>query len=176
MKIIYLHGYGSSGTGEKQNMLIKRFGAEHVVSPDLPIEPSKVVELVNGIVRQTKDFPVIFVGTSLGGFWANYFGQIWDAPVVIVNPSINPSKSLQKLGLAKEIAMQYKPYENKMEKYQHNHALTNLFLAKDDDVLPYENALQAYPQTAFTQISDTGGHRYIEQWDSVMNQIESIVK
>ena len=176
MKIVYLHGYGSSGTSPKTAALVERFGRENVASPDLPVNPKQVETIVSKIIRETKSFPIVFVGSSLGGFWANYFAQLWDAPCVLVNPAILPSQSLPKLGVLKNIADLYKPYESRLYEYMDGGRHINLFAAKDDALLPYETTLKAFPKTASTTVTDTGGHGYFENWASVMDKVAEIVE
>jgi predicted esterase YcpF (UPF0227 family) len=172
--IIYLHGYGSSGNGPKTDLLVQRFGRENVAAPDLPVNPNQVVAIVNKIVHETKTFPLIFVGSSLGGFWANYFAQLWDAPCIIVNPAILPSEQLLRHGVSEKVADLYKPYEAKLYGDSLNNNLINLFAAKDDEIASYENTLKTFPNAKFTEITDTGGHRYLSNWNAVMDRIEEL--
>jgi predicted esterase YcpF (UPF0227 family) len=174
--IVYLHGLNSSGTGPKTDALIKRFGKENVVSPDLPIIPKQVENIVGKIVRETKNFPIVFVGTSLGGFWANYFAQLWDTRCVIVNPAILPSQELPSLGVSKNIANLYKPYEVRIYGDMLNGNRISLFAAKDDDVIPYDEMLKAFPNTASTIVTNTGGHRYLSNWNAVMDRVAEILE
>jgi predicted esterase YcpF (UPF0227 family) len=175
MRIVYLHGFNSSGKGPKTDLLVKRFGKENVVAPDLPVNPKQVENIVTKIVRETKSFPIVFVGTSLGGFWANYFAQLWDTQCVIVNPAVLPSEELVKLGVSKNIANLYKPYEARVYGISRDDNRISLFTAKDDEVIPYEGTLKAFPKTASTIVTDTGGHRYLENWNDVMDKVAEII-
>lgn len=174
MTIIYLHGFGSKGVSHKSNELRKIFGEQNVYSPDLPIEPNKVIKMINTFVYGITSFPLIFVGTSLGGFWANYFSEIWDSPCIVVNPAVNPSETLKKFSVPPSILEQYKEIEEQVQ-YQ-NGSNVNLFLAKNDDVLDYTQTIQKFPHTSFTKLTDNGGHRYEENWPLIIARVKEILQ
>ena len=74
--IVYLHGFASSGVSDKVTALKERFGDDKVIAPDLPFDPDEVVSLVYDVVRnfmknRKPDEKLVFVGTSLGAFYAN---------------------------------------------------------------------------------------------------------
>lgn len=186
--IIYLHGFASSGKGFKPDALRKAFPECVVFSPDLPVDPDKVVSMIDALVRHAVEFPVVFVGTSLGGFWANYFAHKWDAPCVIVNPSTAPSKTMfERVG--KEIK-NYATGEKvevtmrdvntfalrEMEAAElHNGALVNVFVAKDDDVVDYKETLDALRFTKSMTVLEDGGHRFEAHWDKVLDKVKEIL-
>lgn len=193
--VIYLHGFGSIGSSEKVDRLIQKFGAESVRAPDLPMDPVEVFDIVRKLVIEfgesltlssPKSNRLVFVGTSLGGFYANYFGHVFDAPAVIVNPSTNPSERLrQRLGPNKNFQTDEEflvtvahldtlSYMRNYLKTNYQASLVNIFAAKDDEIVPYESVLEAYPFNAFECIVDTGGHRFTEHWDLVIKRIEEL--
>jgi predicted esterase YcpF (UPF0227 family) len=189
--IVYLHGFASSGNSAKAQALIDRFGANHVWNPDLPIDPDQVYDLItkklnvwlNGGQYHEK---LVFVGTSLGAFYATYFGLLYDAPFVIVNPSVFPDKSLSdKMGIninhvTKEEFMvrlcdlEQLSHMKKVIVTLYEGRLANLFIAKDDDVIDYKDMLTAYPYAASLVVKETGGHRFTEHWQEVVEKIAEI--
>jgi predicted esterase YcpF (UPF0227 family) len=186
MRLIYLHGFGSTGDSEKSRALKAAYGEQSVVCPDLPTDPDAVIALVTAIVLENKDYPLIFVGTSLGGFYANYFAQRFDAPCVLVNPSTKPSVTMRaRLGkntnyatgdtfevtahdLALFAAMEYATEQDQ------NGALISLFLAEDDDILDPAVAIKAFPYTKTKVITKDGGHRYEQHWTTVVDYIKTL--
>lgn len=188
--IIYLHGFSSSGTSPKVDDLKKRFGDE-VVSPDLPFDPTEVKAMISELVMKfyTNRKPnekLIFVGTSLGAFYANYFGHSYDCSAVLVNPSVYPNKTLaEKLGTNKHyitgeeflVSVSHLDELEKMRKHIeiiYSGHLVSLFLAKDDEVIPYEVALMAYEHPSFVKVTENGGHRYADHWDLVLDRISEL--
>lgn len=191
--IVYLHGFASSGTSAKVDKLRERFGDENVLAPDLPFDPSQVINLVNDIATKfiyTRKVgeKLVFVGTSLGAFYANFFGHAYDCPVVIVNPSSNPSESLKaRLGpnvnymTGEEfmVSIAHMDQLALMRKHVADHysgALISLFVARDDEVIPFESMLENFPFTSKLVVTEDGGHRFTKHWDLVVDRVDEILK
>jgi uncharacterized protein len=186
--IVFFHGFASAGKGFKSDALKKAFGDDNVIAPDLPPDPLKVYELVREIAGKVpKTEKLIFVGTSLGGFYAHLFGQMMDCPCVIVNPSTRPSMTMAaRLGSNTNLATgeQFDVTEDhlatfgQMEEYiesSSNGALVSLFLAADDAVLDHKLALEDVPYHKTIVITPDGGHRYEAHWDKVIDEVRSII-
>ena len=190
--IIYLHGFASTGSSPKVDALRERFGTNKVISPDLPFNPFEVHKLVNKLVKEflanrKEGEKLIFVGTSLGAFYANFFGHLYDCPVVLVNPSVYPNELLAaRLGSNKNYVTgdeffvslaHLADLEQMCEYIDENYSgrLVNLFVAKDDDVIPYDVALASYKFPAFVKVTEDGGHRFTDHWDLVVNQVEKLL-
>jgi len=191
--IIYLHGFASSGASDKVTQLRKRFGDDKVIAPDLPFDPDEVYKLVvydivNDFIksREPKE-KLVFVGTSLGAFYANYFGHLYDSCVVLVNPSGTPSETLkEKLGpntnyhTGEEflVSLAHLDKLDRMREHvkaMYSPSLVSLFVAKDDEVIPYESMLEGFPYATVTVMED-GGHRFADHWNLVVDRVESLLK
>ena len=188
--IVYLHGFGSTGNSKKVDALIEKFGADNVFAPDLPVDPSEVAKLVGDKVldwyHSNKEDKLVFVGTSLGAFYASFFAHTFDAPAVIVNPSVRPNESLKDhvgrnvnyhtkeefwLTLAHLDKLKF------MREYLTNNykgVLIHLFVAKDDEVIPSYEMLNWYQYTASTHVEETGGHRFTEHWNKVVDKVKEL--
>ena len=191
MKIIYLHGFASIGNSDKSAALRAKFGAENVAAPDLPVDPDEVESIVNQIISQNTSYPVIFVGTSLGGFWAHYFSQKWDAPCVIVNPATNPSVLLRKyidapahnyykntpVPVTEKMLEGYAAREAWLQQEGNtNGSLINMFVATDDAVIDHKFTRAALPHTKLYAVMPNGGHRFMAHWDKVVAAVAGIMK
>lgn len=88
-KMMYVHGFGSSGSSGTVMALRHHLPHWQVIAPDLPVDPFEALELLRSIVESEK--PEIVVGTSMGGM---YTQQLWGVPRVVVNPSFEMSRSL----------------------------------------------------------------------------------
>lgn len=186
--IIYLHGFASVGKSAKSDALIAEFGSDNVYAPNLPIDPDDTFKIVSDIVHNATSFPVMFVGTSLGGFWANYFAQKFDAHCVIVNPSVNPDVTMEaRVGtvntnyltgedivITPEIVQKFKKYKDEANTL-YNGSLVNIFLAKDDDVIDYNNTLKTLTYYNSLTITDDGGHRYNNKWNTVVSKLRNLL-
>ena len=88
-KLLYVHGFASSGSSGTV-MTLRRYLTEwRVVAPDLPVDPFEALELLRRMVDEER--PDIVVGTSMGGM---YTQQLWGVPRIVVNPSFEMSRSL----------------------------------------------------------------------------------
>ncbi|MDD4963675.1 MAG: hypothetical protein PHI11_07135 [Gallionella sp.] len=187
--IIYLHGFASIGTSPKSDALVAAFGRDCVFSPDLPTNPNQTVTMVSEMVHQVVNFPLIFVGTSLGGFWAHYFAQQLGAACIMVNPSMNPAKKIvERVGKTYEnyktgelftVTADYiAGFARCQSEVANLHRATsiNLFLAEDDDVIDYRETCALMTHYDSRTITPDGGHRYAEHWDKVVDKARELAR
>lgn len=90
--ILYFHGFGSCSESTKPRLLKARFGAENVVSPDIPVEPDKAVEYIGELIRKFR--PSLLIGSSLGGYYATFFAEYHGLQAALINPSTRPYETL----------------------------------------------------------------------------------
>ena len=88
-KLMYVHGFASSGSSGTVMTLRRYMAGWRVVAPDLPVDPFDALELLRRMVNEEQ--PDIVVGTSMGGM---YTQQLWGVPRIVVNPSFEMSRSL----------------------------------------------------------------------------------
>lgn len=88
-KIMYVHGFASSGSSGTVMALRRYLPQWRVVAPDLPINPFEAMELLHKTIEE--ESPDIIVGTSMGGMFAQ---QLWGHRRIVVNPSFEMSRSL----------------------------------------------------------------------------------
>jgi predicted esterase YcpF (UPF0227 family) len=100
MKLIYIHGFNSSGESSKANDLRLLFPNIEIISPSLPMDPFKAIQQLEKLITQNQNFPLILIGTSLGGFYAKTLCEKWGLSGILINPSIVPHIGLQdKVGV-----------------------------------------------------------------------------
>lgn len=187
MKIVYLHGLGSVGLTPKSEALIEAFGSANVLTPDLPLDPEATIELVNALVKQLRGEKVVYVGTSLGGFWANYFAQTTRSPCVLVNPLMTPGQTfVSRIGsVAKnhvtgeetefttEIVQGFLSAQTEALDYDPD--LVTLFLAEDDLVIDHQTTVDYVGKVVNCTVTKNGGHRYTLNWDLVIDALKKMV-
>ena len=93
MKILFIHGLASSGAYKMASTLRILLKGSEVTAPDVPIEPSDALALLEGICSREK--PDLIVGLSLGGFWAQ---KLRGYRKILVNPDLPPSRLLRTKG------------------------------------------------------------------------------
>jgi len=98
--VIYIHGYGSTGATDTAKNLRSILANEvELISPTYDgSEPLAAAQQLEALVRETAGGTLLIVGTSLGGFFANYLARVCNVPAILVNPSLRPSASLHKYG------------------------------------------------------------------------------
>jgi len=171
MKIIYLHGFNSDGNGRTAQKL-KEIYKKNILTPSYDYSNAdKGFKYINNLILETfkKDPEVILVGTSLGGFWANILAEKYDLKCVLINPSLNPSKSLKKyLGENKNFsnnkiidfteanANSYRKYEKPVNK--------NIFritlLGENDKVIDQDLIKKMLTETVVYKVKNEG-HSFV---------------
>ena len=90
--ILFIHGFGSCGWGEKSLQLRRHFGLNQVLAPDLPYHPDDAMRQLRGLIGR---YPIrALVGSSLGGFYATSLNAQAPLPTVLINPVIRPHELL----------------------------------------------------------------------------------
>lgn len=186
MAIVYLHGFASTGASPKVDQLRVAFPDETVMAPDLPPEPNQAFQEISRVVQSLYaqgEKKIIFLGTSMGGFYAWYAGARFDAPAIMVNPSIRPHETTRKwLGSNKNYGtgqtFDWKPeYLDQLEDMvewvnaHYDPQQVHVVVAMDDAVLDARaivDRFEGHELTAF----DRGGHRF-DDWDRVFPIVRS---
>ena len=101
-RIILLHGF-NSGPGQKAeeiNAYLKEYHLDadyELIAPQLSHEPKEAIDEINRLIEEHQTESIFVVGTSLGGFYTNYFrAKFRDERVVAhaINPSWRPTQTL----------------------------------------------------------------------------------
>ena len=101
-KILYLHGFGSSGASGTVELLRKEFwnkDAAHratVTAPDIPVDPAAAMPMLEALAYD--EMPDLIVGTSMGGMYAQ---MLRGFTRICVNPSFTISKKYNVLYVGK---------------------------------------------------------------------------
>ncbi len=97
-KILYVHGFGSSGASGTAKNLRNLLPNTEVIAPDLPLSPLKAMELLHNVCANDK--PDLIIGTSMGGFYAE---QLYGFYRIVVNPAFQIGDTIKKLhGMGKQ--------------------------------------------------------------------------
>ncbi len=86
MKILYFHGFASSGATGTAESLRRMLPEVEVISPDIPVDPSEALPFLRALCEQEK--PDLIIGTSMGAMYAQ---QMFGFRKILVNPSFNMS-------------------------------------------------------------------------------------
>ena len=113
--VVYCHGFGSDAKTDKVFRLYHSLPDVEVYAWNIPVDPEIAIPhltqhvdmdiLVNNPIEE--EAQLIFVGTSLGGWYASKLADIYRADAILINPSYNPRLSLQAKGVDKQVADKY---------------------------------------------------------------------
>jgi predicted esterase YcpF (UPF0227 family) len=100
--IVYLHGFNSGGRSQKAAWLRAHLAPILVFAPDY--EPHRAHDAARDlrkfIARLRRENPLdpklMLIGSSLGGFWAQYLAPEFSARIVLINPSLRPDETLAR--------------------------------------------------------------------------------
>lgn len=162
MKIVYLHGFGSNSQTNKVSFLREKFPDHEVIAFDIPPDADDAFEIIRkNLDSLGKD--IVLVGTSLGGFWANYFSEYYRLPCLIMNPSTQPWYTL-KLSHAYNMVMGWN--ESRAESYfkyaqvSYPHVKRKVLLDLNDELIDYRISRDFFINSSEIIYSIGGYHRY----------------
>ena len=101
MNLIYIHGLDSDANSTK-GMLLEKYCQHHhpdinVLRPDLNQSPQDVFDKLISLVEEWgSDSKVVFVGSSLGGYFSTLVSNHTGCAALLLNPSTQPHVTLQR--------------------------------------------------------------------------------
>lgn len=182
--ILYFHGFASSSDSDKAR-IIKSYISKvskkiNMITPDLSNNFKEANNQINKLIDENKK-DYVFMGSSLGGYYANFFGSINNSKVILINPAIPPLKGFEEyLGenqnystgerfiVTKEDIKFLRSLEIKELNNQKN---ILVLLESGDEVLNFIETVK-YFQGSNIDITFGGNHSY----ESVDTKLEKIVK
>lgn len=177
--LLYLHGFASCGDSNKTRLLKSYFGQTAVLAPDLPVAPDEALTFIETLLQRHDVTGLI--GSSLGGFYATHFSERFGIPVVLLNPSVHPDRTLAPYVGTNRFWCSGKPFEwkNRYLKQLASmkltamkcHAPKLILLQSGDEVLDYRIAQKAYADCEI--IVETGGNHRFENLQDYLERIEA---
>lgn len=93
-RILYVHGFGSSGQSGTVYKIREMLPASEVTAPDLPIHPEEAMALLKETCDSIK--PHLIIGTSMGGMYAEML-RGYDR--ILVNPALRMADTMHEHGM-----------------------------------------------------------------------------
>ncbi|PIP02581.1 MAG: hypothetical protein COW18_05270 [Zetaproteobacteria bacterium CG12_big_fil_rev_8_21_14_0_65_54_13] len=187
MNVIYLHGFASSGNSSKSDWLRRQLddAAHEFFSPDLPDKPREAGLFLDDYLASFNGKAACLIGTSLGGFFAAFYGAKLGWPAVLINPladvhDLTGSAMGENVNFASGASFILDQADADhlyamSDAMQHSDpGNTLLLLDKGDDVLDYHKAVARYGKHARTRLFDGGSHRF-EHLPESMPEIISLL-
>ena len=94
--IIYLHGFNSTGDSAKGQFLKEKLPDIDVLTPTYHYDPRLAIPFLESLIQEQRpqEQPVMLVGSSLGGYYAQYLAHQAKLKVVLINPALMPMSTL----------------------------------------------------------------------------------
>lgn len=96
--ILYFHGFKSSSKSSKaqsiKNFIAKNTKNTKIVIPDLDDNFQNAHNQIEELIRLSGS-NIVFIGSSLGGYFASYFSQKLKKKAVLINPAVHPLKDFE---------------------------------------------------------------------------------
>jgi predicted esterase YcpF (UPF0227 family) len=97
--VVYLHGFNSSPQSHKAQLLrealLQRGLIDAYHCPALPTRGLEAIAAVEAELAGRPGHAPVFVGSSLGGFYATWLAEKHDGKAVLINPAITPHVGLR---------------------------------------------------------------------------------
>jgi predicted esterase YcpF (UPF0227 family) len=151
--ILYFHGFKSSSDSGKaqefKKFIENKTSQTKIIIPDLADDFKEANKQIEGLI--SKNAPnILFMGSSLGGYYALYFAQLYKSKSVLINPAIAPLNDFE-IHLGKN----------------ENYATGNKFTISKDDI-SYVRSLHHKKI-----LSPKNNLILLESGDEILNYVES---
>lgn len=170
MRFVYLHGFNSAFNPKNEKVVaLSKVAPVIGVSYDTFVPYKDVIGEIDNQVPPEND--LVYVGTSLGAFYASELGRLHSRPSVIINPCVNP---FAVLNFAVDVPMKNfvtgntstltsnvkHSYRGKTINPKNEYCFKPLLLVDlDDELLPARKTLKLLQD--FPQLKFSGGcHRF----------------
>lgn len=190
--LVYLHGFRSSPRSSKAVMTgegIKSIsGPENSIEwycPQLLASPKKSMALVEDHIKRSDAERLVVVGSSLGGFYANYLAEKYGCKAIVLNPAVRAARELAPhVGMMtaydSDEPFDFRPeYIDELKSLQVE-KITNpsryfLIAAKGDELLDWREMVSFYPgaKQLVLEGSDHGIADYADHLPQVLKFISS---
>ena len=91
--ILYLHGFLSAPQSAKAQLTLeycRQLGlGDHIAIPYMSGSPAETIAQLETLIAGA-DGSLCLLGSSLGGYYATWLAEKYDAPAVLINPAVRP--------------------------------------------------------------------------------------
>ena len=170
--VFYFHGYSSSPTTDKVARFKEHFPDTYAfpidINPEISL-PFLEDKIENTLLTYGNDCNtvVVFVGTSLGAWYAGELANVYpSAHCIMINPPEDPFYSLQTIGVDPVTAGYYIPTNLGIA--------DKIFLATHDELFHYDEEKEMWDMMPAVTWADAG-HRFNgPEFDLVIEYIKSL--
>jgi predicted esterase YcpF (UPF0227 family) len=171
--IIYLHGFNSTGDSAKGRFLKENLLDISVLAPTFHYDPRRAIPCLEKLIQEnlTPEKPLMLIGSSLGGYYAQYLSHRFKLKTVLINPALMPLTTLSDY-----LGENTNFYTGEKYTLTQTHldallsldipdpcatpAPTLLLLDKGDEILDYRVAVARYQNCAEIVMFNGGDHQF----------------
>lgn len=159
--IFVLHGRKSNGADSTTCRAVREYFDDIVYCPTYNTSSShdeissQLIKFVSGKIINTNE-EVVFIGSSMGGYWARYLANQYRNYCYIKLFMLNPSLEL---------------YDEGVEEDDPSLPIT-VFIGLEDDVVDPQVALRLYENRAYIKTFEKSGHRLSGELEYILPEIE----
>ncbi len=185
--IVYLHGFSSAASSNKANKLKQALEPIPFFIADYPSHQPHVAiqtieSYINRLRAQYQPTCVMLIGSSLGGYYAQYLGtKLAEVrKVVLINPALQPQITLRPYIGPNLNSVTGKPFVFTSQDFAELAyydplpteycASTLVLLDEGDEVIDYQVAAKRYAAIGRVVIYPGGGHQF-EHLDQAIEEI-----
>ena len=96
--ILYFHGFKSSSDSGKaqefKKFIENKTSQTKIIIPDLKDDFKEAHKQIEGLIEKNNP-NILYMGSSLGGYYALYFAQLYKTKSILINPAIPPLKDFE---------------------------------------------------------------------------------
>lgn len=157
MKILNLHGFMGEADNKNYKALCDIISAKDIISPQLNYieqSPREILDMLSGLV-DSEDF--VFVGQSLGGWYADKLSRKFSRPCILTNPCYYPYELelITDSGIPADHVEQYREMSAKDK-----NELAHTLCSDADTIIPDNHVNCVKLSCTVTRVH--GGHSSIE--------------
>jgi len=185
--LVYVHGFNSASQDEHGEILLSKHKLRILanfcrknnykfLAPNLDYQNLEFVVKELKAMQQEQDsdgLDVHFIGTSLGGFFAEYMAMVTQTSANMINPAINSSKTLtryigpctnfasgQEYIWTQENCDAFLPYEEELKNFPDGQIRRLVLLDMRDELLDSSETKEKYEGKVALHTFEGGSHRF----------------
>lgn len=171
--MLYLHGFLSSPQSLKARQTLSYCVdnglGENITIPQLSHGPAETIAQLHALIGEIGPEHMVLMGSSLGGYYATYLSEFYQAPAVLINPAARPYELWEShLGenrnyYSDEIHVVTREHIGELRQIDVislSHPKNfKVFLQTGDETLDYRQALEKYG-VGQCVVHENGSHSY----------------
>jgi len=171
--VLYLHGFLSSPQSLKAQQTLAyclEIGlGKNITIPLMNHGPTETIAQLHALIDGYDTDHLVLMGSSLGGYYATYLSEFYQAPAVLINPAIRPYELWEShLGENRnyhsdEVHVVTRAHIEELRKIDVTSLSTaknfKVFLQKGDETLDYRQALEKFGAGQCV-VHEDGSHSY----------------